>query len=421
MGVATAVNLGTGGSALNAVYGSSTGANSNQPLRLERGDENYLYLPGVTNANFAYTLPSAPLEVTGNLELVARVKLNYAALAVQSLSNRDAWNWFFYNGIMYLSVRTAIGYSFNTALSSSLPFVAGTTYWVRMRRNSATGAVTYSYAPDQRDEPTTWTNLTTTGSQVAGALTYLGIENLLLGTTDFTGNYYRHIVRNGFGGPTVFDVNFTTGITSGSQTTVTESSANAATVFIVRGTSDRKAVAVVQDVWLLGLDDYFEVADNALLDFGASENLNVVLVCRIWGATGTFMSLISKLDPYSFTNIGYSIFRDDNAPTTAFVARDGSGDAQTPYGQTYSSGGLSIYTAQRDNATIRNQRNTNTPTAAVAATGSLANSLPLRIGASSAGSMLYAQIECMGAAVFRRALSQAEIAEITNYYAARFV
>jgi hypothetical protein len=42
-----AENLGTGGAALNALYGSTPAVNSNAPLLLEPGDEGaYVYLPG---------------------------------------------------------------------------------------------------------------------------------------------------------------------------------------------------------------------------------------------------------------------------------------------------------------------------------------------------------------------------------------
>jgi hypothetical protein len=51
-------------------------------------------------------------------------------------------------------------------------------------------------------------------------------------------------------------------------------------------------------------------------------------------------------------------------------------------------------------------------------TASLANANPLRIGSYSASASNFADMELLGVAVFRRALSADELTSIANYYGA---
>jgi len=415
-----AQNLGTGGSVLDALYGSTTSpTNSNAPLLLGHMGTNYLYLPGVAG-NFALTATSAALQVTGNIEIVMRFSLDSYNLGpgVEQMIRYDDTIWLVAtSGTFALSIRLASGPQFGIA-GAAVPFSNGQGGWLRIRRTASTGAVQFAYATDSPNEPTAWTNLATTGAQPAGNLVYTGAAPVYTGSVfDPAGKFYRHIVRNGIGGPVVYDANFSTGITSGSQVTFTESSTNAATVTINRFTSGRKAVAVVQDVWLLGLDDYFEVVDSTLLDVGSGDSFTVIAVVRQWGTDGGYMAYVSKVNPDSNSNVGWGQVRLTGAATSALDIKDGSGTATgTNFAQAYASGAMSVLSSQRNGSTAIHQLNNNTPTTGIASTLSLANSLPMRIGANPGGTAFFADIECLGVAVWRRALSQAEIAAIAGYY-----
>ena len=70
--MAIAPNLGTGGSVLDAQFGSSSSSNTNEPLALAHTGENYLYLPGVSGNNA--TVPdSAALDLTTEADIQVRI------------------------------------------------------------------------------------------------------------------------------------------------------------------------------------------------------------------------------------------------------------------------------------------------------------------------------------------------------------
>jgi hypothetical protein len=230
------------------------------------------------------------------------------------------------------------------------------------------------------------------------------------------GKVYGAIVRNGIGGTTVLDANFTTGITSGGQTSFTESSSNAATVTINRSTSGRKAVAVVRPVWLLGTDDFFQVADNDLLDFGTTDSFTLVAVVRDWSTSATLHSWIAKKTAvYSASSAGYWLGRDTGSAAMAIA----DGTAQATDLQSISAGALMVASLTRDIATgtiAARVNGTGTTASGTGVTATLANSEVMRIGRLSGAGTSYADVELLAALVFRRALSATELAAIATYY-----
>lgn len=288
-GAGTSVaNLGSGGSALNARYGSTSGVDISDPVLLTHTGTNYLYTTGVVG-NDATTPSATPLNINGNIECVIRVALDdwtpTAAATLVSKYNgtastggyefqinptgemRSVWD----NGVAVVGVQ-----------SNAIPsFMDGTAYWLKYTiqpNNGAGGAnCDFYWAADQSVEPSTWTRLgtqvvtTTTVNSIATSTAGLRVGSRNGTSNQSQGKFYRVIVRDGIGGTTVFDANFTTGITSGAQVTFTESSVNAATVTINRAVSGRKSVAVVRPVWLFGTDDYMEVAADP---YGAGVTTN---------------------------------------------------------------------------------------------------------------------------------------------------
>ena len=220
------------------------------------GAQSYLNLPGVAASN-ASTPDAAALDITGDLEVVMRVKVtdwssgtNQVLMAKYGLAGSDSWVFYVVaNGISLNHTTdgsTAIG-----STSVAGPFVANTTYWVKatfdVDNGSGQNVKTYYYAPDQETEPTDWRTLSSW--TVAGTSSiFSGTSKLELGSygngtsLPMTGNIYRAIVRNGIGGTTVFDANLPSTITTSGQTTFTESSAQAATV-TVNGTAATVYVA----------------------------------------------------------------------------------------------------------------------------------------------------------------------------------
>jgi hypothetical protein len=264
-------NLGTAGSAYNARFGSTTGVDSFDPALLTHTGTNYLYLPGAAG-NYASTPDSAALDITGDLDLIAWCALDDWTPAASNvlISKFFGAGTYSYELLIapsgFVQLRwSADGTTILTRNSTvAMTTTDGTATYVRATLDVDNGAgghdVTFYTSPNL----VTWTPIGTVVTTAGVTSVFASTANLFVGSrTDTgspaTGKFYRAIVRNGIGGTTVFDADFTTGITSGAQTTFTESSANAATVTINRATSGRKSVAVTRPILLFGTDDYLEV------------------------------------------------------------------------------------------------------------------------------------------------------------------
>ena len=280
-GETTFVNQGSAKSLLNAAYNGS-------PKLLSHTGENYLYnsgiagnyavlpptpemdllgtegtkflnLPGIAG-NYASTPDSAALEIAGDIEIVCRVSLTDWTPAIENVlvsrwNTPDNQRCFIMristSGVPYLTW-SADGTTGLFAIPSGGPaFVDGITYWLKATLDVDNGAagrtVRYFYASDSDTEPTSWkqwgsdvtaagvTSLYTSSSAALELGSYNNGASLLL-----SGDMYRCIIRDGIGGSTVFDADFTTqsiGATSFTESTGKTVTVNGSATKIVDGTT----------------------------------------------------------------------------------------------------------------------------------------------------------------------------------------
>jgi len=424
--MAVAANRGTGGSVLDAQYGSSSTSNTNEPLLLTHTGTNYLYTSGVTG-NFASTPHSSALDITGDIDIRLRVALDNWSTSATFASKGYVHCWWFYLSAtaIYFAPTLSGGTVFPGVTWSSRP-ANGTTIWLRVTRVASTGVITWFSAADSADVPTSWTTIGTTTSTAGNLLSNpsmsvgigAAVQNPSASFLETAGKFYRTQILSGIDGTVVFDANFATGITSGGQTTFTESSSNAATVTINRSTSGRKSVAVVRPVWLLGTDDYFEVADNDLLDFSASDSFTVVAVVRQWGTPTNFGRYVDKSN---LSDTGWQVTSSGTSVTVYAGVDDGPNSVNRNGLSTFTAGavkaiGMIVDRSAQTLATFAGS--TLSATTSTAAVGSLANAFPMRIGVNAAAATVNQDFECLAVAVFRRALTATEIASIAAFYGA---
>jgi len=427
-----APNLGTGGAALNARYGASVlpEPTTNDPLHLEHTGTNYLYLPGVSG-NHCEAPDLAAYNITGDIEIVLAMAMDdWTPSAVTDPLVRGvadpniAW-WVRVNTngtVQFRFFPTGSLASQQTRTSTvAVPFADGALGWVKITLDVDNGAGGHDVVFWTSTDGTTWaqlgTTVTTAGTTSLPAVTapLRVFRGDIVGATPFAGKVYRAQIRNGIAGTVVFDADFTTGITSGAQTTFTESSSNAATVTITRATSGRKSVAVVRDVWLFGTDDYMEVPDNDLLDFGASDSFTVVAVVRQWATISTGSAIIAKAssNSNSATAARYLI-RNGTSNTSYLILDDGVNIDSLEGTVTNTPGALSVIGESVTTSTIQPYLNGVAGSSSARAAGNLANSQPLSIARfASTG---YADMELLAAAIFRRALTASEIALVNTHY-----
>lgn len=199
------------------------------------GTNDGLVLSGASNS-YASTPDVAPLDITGDIEFVARLSAtNWLPTATQSIFSKDVPVLspgitrsyalrLETNGRLTLETSPSGNNTGVVAGSSTVApsFVNGNTYWIKATLDVDNGGgnrvYNFWYAPDSTTEPTSWsaigTPVTGTGTtSIFNSATKLGIGGRpeVPGSTLFAGTIKRAIIRNGIGGTSVFDADFSRG------------------------------------------------------------------------------------------------------------------------------------------------------------------------------------------------------------------
>lgn len=425
----TWTNLGTGGSALNAQNGSGTGVDSNDALLLEHSGTNYVYLPGVSG-NYLSVPDAAALDITGDIDIRVRVALDdWTPAASMALVSKfgNAPDRAYELGISLTTGRPYFTWSTDgtaqvTANATAAPTVNdGDPLWVRVTLD-VDNAGQYQVIFYTSTNGSTWSALSTvdgasgtTSIASTGAALFVGSRTN--SAIPAAMKIYRAIVRDGIAGTTVLDVD-TSVITSGAATSFTATTGQ--TVTINRSTAGRKSVAVVKPVWLLGTANYFQITDNDLLDFGATDQFTVLAVVRQWATFTGSSGVVAKKTATGATGVGWAIRNGGATPAQTYMDLYDGSTSSLPRSTDKTSGVMQVLTAVVDatNATVYAGSTAGSPVARPGST--LANSEVVRIGRMSGATTGYTDMEFFGAAVFRRALNASEISTLATYYTARF-
>jgi hypothetical protein len=433
-------NQGWGAPALTTQLGSSASADSNDPKFLDFAGTNYAYLPGVAG-NFLSVPDASTLDITGDLDLRVYMSLDSynftSTLTLLSKDNLtagtrsyslDIVNTGSGNGALQLTWTTDGSTGTRVVKQSTVNVntvgVAGVPIWLRGTLDVDNGAVGNDVKFFTSSDGSTWTQLGTTVTTIGTTSVYAGTSDVQIGAVanlqHITGNLYNAQILNGIAGTKVLDVN-TSIIGSGSATTF--NALTGQTVTINRSTSGKKIAVVTHPVWLFGTDDYMEVADNAFLDFAATDSFTLFAVQRQWNTFGTNDAILGKKADTTAATAGY-LLGDDG--TTAALARMQSGDGtigtSAVTGSSRTAGTLNTI------AGVRNVSSDNTivylngvaGTAVTdTTTATLANAEVMRLGRLSGAGTEYNDMELVAAAIFRRVLTADEITTLYNYYTAR--
>jgi len=310
--------------------------------------ENYVYLSGATS-NYMSIPDNPPLDVTGDLDLRARISLdNWSSGGSQtivskrtSIGNQRSYRMVV-SGTGGIFLEVSADGTATTVISSTTitSFAAGTTKWIRATFDSDNGAGGNTTKFFTSDDGVTWTQL---GADVvnSGVFTiYSGTAAVELGscngglTDRATGKIFRGQIRNGIDGTIVLDADASV-ITLPSQTTFVDRSSNAYTVtinksgvgtFVSTGNylylpgiasnyasaPDASALDVTGDIDLrckVALDDWTPSTDNLLIGKWSTSNQSYYLAV---GATTGILSLRWTTDGSTANTASSSV-----APTVA--------------------------------------------------------------------------------------------------------
>jgi hypothetical protein len=397
---------------------------------------NYLYLPGIS-LNAATTPDAAALDITGDIDLRVKVALDDWTPGVGNFisksgaaSNRSYNFYINPNGTIALDWY-ADGTTVLTSTSTIAPTIAdGSTLWVRVTLDVDNGNSENETKFFTSTDGTNWTQLGTTITKAATTSIYNSTAQLAVGANSQTsltqtlrGKFFRAMIYADITETTLaFDANFETSITSLLQADFTESSLNAATVTINRSGSTYRSAGITAAGYLYpGATNTFSASATDFLSFGASDSFTVVAVAKKYATMSTFRGIIGKSRA---TDDGYYL-SNGTSENNAYISID-SGDNQAVAqvtGGFPNNGSLTVLSGviNRSTQTATMYANTTaSSTSDTTAVGTLNFPIGnLEIGRRGGSTTIYADMEFVAAAVFRRALTSAEITTIYNYYSGR--
>jgi len=404
------------GNGLHARLGSSVGPDTNDPLRLQYLGYKDLYFTGVSG-NYVTTPDSVALSIAGNLDYRVRVSPDDRTPgATMSLGAKfqtaGQFSWTFWlqtDGTLRLNVAADGTTDGNAASTAAIGGTDGEYLWVRFTFEA--GSVKFWTVPGVFAPPATedYVQLGSTRTMSGGITSIfdstsafsLGVDLAGL-TRPLTARLSRSMMYNGIGGTLVAD--FDASKLTEPYAAYTDPQGNVWT--LNRSASGRKLAVVDRDMLLFGTDDYLEVADSPLLNFGAGDSFTVVWVGRTYGSL-SLQSRISKKSVIGGGAIGY-LLRASSTPTSCvFEAASATQYAGIVLSSSPTSGRASLLAGRRMAGVETSVIDSLNGSASTATDPNVvsANTDVLRIGRLSGAGTNYGDFEFFGAAIFRSALS----------------
>ena len=400
----------------------------------------YVYLNGAAGNNMS-TPDSNALDISSDIDIRAQIALDDWTPAAASVlinkflgtGNQRSYSLFVdTNGTLVFNW-SSDGTNQTQPVSTVATGIAdGATKWVRVTLDVDNGSSQNETKFWLSDDGITWTQLGTTITNSGVTSIYNSTTQLTIGTNSGTsasglsrGKFFRAQVLNGIDGTVAFDANFETSITSLLQTSFTESSANAATVTINRSGSAYRSAGITAAGYLYpGATNTFSASATDFLNFGASDSFTLIAASRVFGASSANNERF--LAKGTTTNVGsngrYILRRTASANTANGFISDGTNQANPISTESIATGAQFTETFVINRSTQVATLYLNTSQSATASTstvGSLANTASFGIGGVFAADPLNGEI--YAAAVFRQALTAAQIRQISNYFANREV
>lgn len=413
-------NRGSGGEALNARYGSTASTDTNDPMFLPHDGEAYGFFPSSTSY-CQVPAPAWSTIVAGNvIEWKAKAFIPKGSNAELIGTTTSALCSMYIGGTpnhqLYFSVTRAAGPTGHFVSFPTLVTVGRVMHY-KVTYNVATGASEGFESVDGVN----WTSLGAGGATPGGALLtpsgacYVGWCGQGIAPTDLS-LYSASVISNGV---TYVDVDFERDGATAASSSFTAGVGGTCTV--MRPTTGRQSAIVTRPIWLLGTDDYLTIPDDALLDFALADSFTVAAVYRRWSNNHDARVLAKgqAATSNSYAMLYNGTLNGNVGTSQVFVV--GSTGNQNVLSSVIPAGQATVQVLLR-NGTVPSTNliidNTAGTPATGAQTGTIANAFDFIIGADSGASTgaLPADLELLAVAVWRRALTTAEITALNGYY-----
>jgi hypothetical protein len=427
----TIINLGTGGAALNGTLGGTLAPSTDDPTFCKWDGVNHLRNFGVGN------LASCPVGAWG---FVSDFQLDWFG-SFDSLSVSDtifsklvgtgdqrSWWWRVdTSGNLVLVVWPSGTNTPSTTFTSSvsLTTVVAVDQDVRLRctfdQNDGSGnsVVQFFYSFDG----VTFTQLGSNRTAAAVA-PFNGTADLVLGGIQNSGSdahsgrgYYWRF-QNGIGGTTQFEFDTRRTVKAATETSWTETSANARTVSLFRSTTapSKRPAVVTYPLWAFSTDDWMGFPDDPRLDIPADGDFTVVVVLRQWNNVADGGRWVTKQT--SSNGQGWRV--QNNLTNQSSIAGISDGTVSNTGGTTAVSNGVlhvGGFVVDRAAALARSFSNGVFSTGlSLVGRGAFRDAVRMTVGRQGIAGAAYPDMELYSVAVFRRALSASELAAIRTYY-----
>ena len=386
----------------------------------------YVYMPG-TSSNFLSTPDASALDITGDIDIRVKVSFDDITPATDNgmlskyLTTGDQRSYKF--GLNGPNDALEFGWSpdggfGNAEIEESSVSLASAGYgdgdvvWVRVTLDVDNGSSDADVTFYTSADGVSWTQLGTVQSPGATTSIFASTAKLNLGVQHnddqlpLVGAIYEAQVYSGIDGTLVFDARLDDATEAA---TFTERSSNAATVTINRSSSGLMSTVIDESWFLYTTNDYHEIADSADLDFSGSEDLTTMVMFRTHTVASGSDVLLAKKDNLT-TAAGYALVR--NTATGQGIIADGTADdddtVATVAVHTRHTLAMVRNTTDDDVEVFLDGVSSGSPTTD-STTVTLANALPLRIGATSGTAANFLEGEVGAVAGWRRALTADEV------------
>lgn len=417
----------SGNDRLPDLSGNGNYAANNGATYLAYTGTKYVWLPGIAGEKIT-TPDVAGLDIVGDIDLRVQCALtDWTPSALDTLVSK--WNTtgdqrsfqFVLNTDGTLRLGWSTSGAAGTVVSADSTVATGITdgaiKWVRATLDVDNGDSGYDVNFYTSDDGSSWTQL---GDTVVGGSTtsifsgsaVLTIGDIVNNSNPTLGKFYSVQVYSGIGGTKVADFTPQSDTIASNHQTIT--SAFDGKVYTMNYATTGKHASIVDETkFVLGTDDYFEMTDNPIFNFGAGVSFTMVGCVRSTDVSDNWV-VTSKL----------SSALDDGWSNSSFSG--------TPVGVTYESsvqGGLATTSAPTDGqrfvqtyrriagteASLWLNKTESTP-GTVNPDQNASNAHNPRIGATAAGTITYADMEFVGAAIFRRALTDQQITQVVQEF-----
>lgn len=291
------------GNGHDAQFGSTAGADANDPLYLDRpNDETYLYMPGIAGNHLSVS-DSGTFRPTGDISLRAHIYPDGLGTGELTLTDRMPSNNTGYK--LRISADGTLRLFWNdgslraAASTAAIPTADKAEVYVRCDLDVDNGAGQYDVTFYTSTDGSIWNQLgsVVTGSSGTSSISYTGGEDFKFGqlqgaTSPFKGRVLRVWGYSDLTESTLFhDIDLTDDAEyNATLTTVTEQ-VTAQNATINRATSDRPAVVVDRPLIVSGTDDYLEIAASTDFDVPTARDMTWVIVFRHHGqSTGGILA-----------------------------------------------------------------------------------------------------------------------------------